>query len=396
MTALRLVVALLDNIMQVFSEDMFKKGSSIQDAYQQLVDSKRITRDPAQEQVISRLSKLTKHMASYIASRDKGWLTRLVPGKNSQEAPRGLYISGDVGRGKSMVMDLFFETCHIEKKRRVHFHAFMMEVHRELQAWRQNSKRSEKDPIPPLAKKIADQAYLLCFDEFQVNDIADAMILGRLFTELFNQGVVMVATSNRHPNDLYKDGLQREYFLPFIALLKQKVDIAELISPHDYRLKHLKALSTTYYPYLGKKADKFLTQSFEELTNGATPQAVTLQVLGRRIYVPNAHGDIAMFTFHELCEEARGPADYIEITREFSTILLSDIPKLTPEKRNEAKRFVNLIDEMYEHKVKLICTAAATPDQLYTEGHGAFEFKRTVSRLLEMQSEIYLKQPHVP
>jgi cell division protein ZapE len=221
------------------------------------------------------------------------------------------------------------------------------------------------------------------------------MILGRLFTQLFEQGVVIVATSNRHPNDLYKDGLQREHFLPFIALLKDKVEVVALESPHDYRLKHLKSLETVYMPHLGHKADYFLAKSFSDLTNGATPQPVTLQVLGRNIHVQNAHGDVAMFTFHELCEEPKGPADYIEIAKEFSTILISDIPQLTPEKRNEAKRFVNLIDELYEHKVKLICTAAEPPQKLYVEGHGAFEFKRTVSRLLEMQSEVYLKQPHI-
>lgn len=382
--------------MQAFSKDMVRKSNDVAHAYQQLVKDGQIVFDPAQEYVIGKLQHLGKALSDYEASQNKGWLTRIVSGSNATDIPQGFYIHSDVGRGKSMVMDLFFETCRISKKRRVHFHAFMMEIHRELQKWRQNRNKQEKDPIPPLAKKIAEEALLLCFDEFQVHDIADAMVLGRLFTELFDRGVVMVATSNRHPDDLYKDGLQREHFLPFISLLKKRTEVVELDSPEDYRLKHLKALATTYCAHLGPKADQFLIQSFKSLTNGAQPQPVTLQVLGRKIHVPNAHGDIAMFSFHELCEEARGPADYIEIAREFSTILVSDIPQLTSDKRNEAKRFVNLIDELYEHKVKFICTASVPPHKLYPEGQGAFEFKRTVSRLLEMQSEVYLKQPHVP
>lgn len=384
--------------MQVFNKDMLKKSSDLSSAYQLLVDNGRITYDPAQELVINKLQSLSKKIMPYAASCNKNWLTRLVPGNGSVKTPKGLYIHSDVGRGKSMLMDLFFETCRISKKRRVHFHAFMMEVHRELQKWRQNHKKykSSQNPLAPLAKKIAHDALLICFDEFQVSDITDAMILGKLFSELFKHGVVIVATSNRHPDDLYKDGLQRENFLPFIALLKGKVEVIALESPEDYRLKHLKALATTYYPNLGKKADEFIVKSFKELTNDAKPQPVTLQVLGRKIYVSNAHADIAMFTFHELCGEPRGSADFLEISREFSTVLVSDIPILSPDNRNEAKRFVNLIDEFYEHKVKFICTAAAQPKDLYKEGHGAFEFKRTVSRLMEMQSEIYLKQPHIP
>ena len=366
-------------------------------AYEELATKKLITPDPAQRDIITKLQRLREVLPRYTSEKDKSWFAKIISGKEASTIPHGLYIYGGVGRGKSMLMDLFFSTSPIEKKRRVHFHAFMMEIHEKLQAWRQQTKDDEKskNPIPPLARALADEAWLLCFDEFQVTDIADAMILGRLFTELFKEGVVVVATSNRHPDDLYKDGLQREHFLPFIDLLKSTMEVAELSSETDYRLEHLKSLKTTFLAPLGNEASVFLKESFRKLTYGAAPEPITLSVLGRKIHVPCSHGDVAMFSFGELCEQPLGAADYIEIAREFSTVLLADIPQMTSEKRNEAKRFVTLIDALYEHKVKLICTAETSPQALYIDGHGAFEFERTASRLIEMQSESYLAAGHL-
>ena len=291
-----------------------------------------------------------------------------------------------------MLMDLFFENCPIKQKRRVHFHAFMLEVHAFNHQWRQNN---EGDPIRALAEKVRKDFILLCFDEFHVTDITDAMILGRLFGEFFSLGVVIVATSNRHPDDLYNGGLQRDLFLPFIELLKNNAKVLELAATQDYRLAHLHALTTTYFHPLGEAADQFLQQSYNEFTNRAPIKPGTLYVLGRKLTLSAVHGDVAMTHFEELCEKPLGSADYLEIAREFSTLLVARIPRLCLDKRNEAKRFVTLIDALYEHKVKLICTAEVPANQLYTGGEGAFEFERTVSRLMEMQSENYMRSGHV-
>lgn len=380
--------------MQAISTYLAQNGhSDLQAAYDALIAEGLISSDPAQAKTVKAFLALNHMLA---AAQNTSWFKKLFTGK-PEKTKQGLYIYGEVGRGKSMLMDLYFSTTTVEKKRRVHFHAFMQEVHQKLRAWRHQTRddASQKDPIVPLAQSIAKEADLFCFDEFQVTDIADAMILGRLFTELFNLGIVIVATSNRHPNDLYKDGLQRESFLPFIALLKKRVNVIELASPKDYRLEHLKSLKTTYFTPLGNEADNFLEKTFHELTHGAPCSPYDLPILGRVIPIKKTCGDVAAFSFKELCESPLGAADYIEVAREFGTIILSDIPELTPEKRNEAKRFVTLIDELYEHKVKLICTASVAPQALYTKGHGSFEFERTVSRLIEMQSESYLAAAHL-
>lgn len=308
------------------------------------------------------------------------------------EKCQSLYIFGDVGRGKSMLMDLFYEACPITQKRRVHFHVFMLEVHAFIHQWRQ---QNSTDAISAFAKKVRTSFLLLCFDEFQVTDIADAMILGRLFGKLFELGIIVVITSNRHPDELYQGGLQREQFLLFTRLLQNAAKVIELVANEDYRLKHLHALKTTYYFPLDEHAGEFVLRSYNKFTNFAAMQPGVIRVLGRKVKLSAVHGDIALTSFNELCARPLGSADYMEIAREFSTLIMADIPKLTPEKRNEAKRFTTFIDILYEHKVKLICTAEVPVQELYIEGDGAFEFKRTASRLVEMQSEAYLQRKHI-
>ncbi|MCK5188947.1 MAG: AFG1 family ATPase, partial [Methylococcales bacterium] len=309
---------------------------------------------------------------------------------SSEKSAKSVYIFGDVGRGKSMLMDVFFEACPIDSKRRVHFHAFMQEVHEYMHHWR---GKYEGDPLPSLAVNIRQSALLFCFDEFHVTDIADAMLLSRLFTRLFNLGVVVVATSNQHPDDLYKNGLQRELFLPFIALLTQSADILELVAKEDYRLSHFKAMKTTFYSEPEGGYD-FLQQSFNELTNDGSRETRKLLVKGRELNFQTVHGDILLTSFNEICGRPLGPADYLAIASEFSTILIADIPSLSIDIRDQVRRFVTLIDALYEQSVKLICTSVAPPEQLYLE-MGDFNFKRTRSRLIEMQSERYLQRKHL-
>ncbi|NDF12978.1 MAG: AFG1 family ATPase [Proteobacteria bacterium] len=363
--------------------------SSLQAQYDALVKKGRIVADGRQQKVLSLLENLA---VVFHEKPKKGLIAKIR--KRDKAATQGIYIYGDVGRGKSMLMDLFFDTLPAKKKRRVHFHAFMLEVHDRLDKRRKQNPK-EGDILPRIAEEIAKDVQVLCFDEFQVTDIADAMMLGRFFTALFEEGVTVVATSNRPPEDLYKDGLQRERFLPFIELLKQKLEVVTLTGNTDYRLKHLKGLSSVYHSPLGKKADQFIAHTFAELTHHAKPKERVLEVQGRSVKVKKSYGDVAWFTFEELCAKPLGPADFIEIAREFSTILLSGIPKLGKEKRNEAKRFVTLVDALYEHKTKLVATAAVEPQDIYKAGDGSFEFARTFSRLMEMQSERYLAEKHI-
>lgn len=365
-------------------------NGTLEKQYRELVVKRHIQNDDAQVEVLGHLQQLLdtiSEKADYDSKLTLGKLLAVRP-----EQGKGLYIFGDVGRGKSMLMDFFFQACPVKQKRRVHFHAFMLEIHDFIHQWRQSKS---DDPIPALARHIGKSARLLCFDEFNVNDIADAMLLGRLFNQLFGRGIIVVATSNYHPDDLYKDGLQRELFLPFIALLKQSAEILELVAKEDYRLTHLKALSTTYHAPLDEAGKAFLRQSYNNLTNSGAMESVVLQVQGRRVHFAAAHGDILFTSFKELCGRALGAADYLVVAREFSTLLISDIPGFSLENKDEAQRFVVLIDVLYEHNVKLICTAEVPADQLYT-GNRSFEFKRTQSRLLEMQSEKYLfnRQSH--
>jgi cell division protein ZapE len=304
-----------------------------------------------------------------------------------------------VGRGKSMLMDLFFADAPVAKKRRVHFHEFMLEVHERLHRRREELAAKgappEADTIVPIAREIARETRLLCFDEFQVTNIADAMILGRLFETLFDEGLTVIATSNRAPDDLYKDGLQRDRFLPFIELVKQRLEILELGGAQDYRLGRMRDLDLYLTP-LGAWASQKLDEAFRALTNGADGEPRVLRTQGRDVEVPRAAPGVAMAEFVDWCAKPMGAADFLCIADNFHTVILADIPRMGPDNRDKAVRFITLIDSFYERKVKFICSAAASPDKLYVEGDGAFEFQRTVSRLIEMQSADYIEGRGIP
>jgi len=307
---------------------------------------------------------------------------------------RGLYVHGSVGRGKTMLMDLFFKFAPLEKKRRAHFHEFMADVHARIHAHRvklKNGETRQADPVPPVAAALREEAELLCFDEFTVTDIADAMILSRLFTELFSRGCILVATSNVEPDNLYRDGLNRGLFLPFVALLKRHVDVVSLDSPTDYRMEKNQHLPVYVTP-LDERADLAMNAAWHSLAIGTSEGAAVIERNGRSIHIPCAAGRMARFTFADLCEKPLGASDYLEIARRFDTIFLEHVPLLGPEKRNETKRFIILIDALYDQSVRLFVSAAAAPEELLTvrKGTEGFEFDRTVSRLFEMRSADYL------
>ncbi len=370
-------------------------------AYRTLIRSGGITPDPAQQLAAEKLQSLHKALAGYRpALGESGWLARFglggrperpelgwTPGDAVDTAPKqGLYIFGQVGRGKSMLMDLFFATAPIAGKKRVHFHAFMQEIHAEIHSWRQAAHRREADPIPRLSRTIAAEVWLLCLDELQITDIADAMIVGRLFECLMDDGVVVVVTSNRPPADLYKDGLQRERFQPFIELMESRLDLLQLDARYDYRLGRKRGMRVYHTP-LDEAAETTLEVAFARLTEGAPAAPNIIEVLGHILRVPLAAAGVARFSFKQLCAAALGPADYLALAARYHTLVLSDIPVLSPANKDEARRFVTLVDALYDHKTTLICSAAAPPDSLYPAGIGSFEFQRTASRLMEMQAE---------
>lgn len=367
--------------------------SRIRKAYDALVASGELRPDPAQASVADRLDTLAHRLEQ--PARKPGLLRKLFGG-NPAPAPQGLYLWGGVGRGKSMLMDLFFTHVAVEPRKRIHFHQFMLETHARIFARRQSDPG---DPLPAVAKSWADEARLLCFDELQVTNIADAMILSRLFTALLASGVTVVATSNRPPVDLYKDGLSRELFLPFIDLIQRELQVIPLDGPTDYRLHRMGGMPTYYSPN-GPEATKALSELFFRLTDfpvedRAHVPAAELDVGGGRILqVPKSLKGVAVFSFRKLCGEARGAADYLAVARAYHTVILVGVPKLGPENRNEASRFVTLIDALYEWRCKLLIAADAPPHQLYEQGDGRFEFERTVSRLMEMQSADYLAEGH--
>ena len=353
---------------------------SLKDVYAEKLAAGAIRADAGQEAVIERLARLAEGLEAMPGTRDRGLLARLRR-KPQPAAPKGLYIHGEVGRGKTMLMDLFFSDAAMTPKRRIHFHAFMQDVHARLHA----ARSQERDAIAPVAVSIAAGAKLLCLDEMQIADIADAMIVGRLFEALFARGVVLVTTSNLAPEDLYRDGLNRQRFLPFIALLRDKLDVLALGGGLDYRQGRVKAHETFVSP-LGAAADARLQELWQRLTDGQHGEPMVLDILGRTLRVPEAAHGCARFTFAELCEAPLGPPDYLAIAHNFRTVFVEHIPRLGPTQRNEAKRFVTLIDTLYDAQVKLVASSAQAPEDIYPAGDHSFEFHRTASRLREMQS----------
>ena len=358
-------------------------------AYNALLAAGELRPDPEQAEAAARLDRLAGELQ---AAPRRGSLLWRLAGRKPQ-TPRGLYLWGGVGRGKSMLMDLFFDQVAIERKRRVHFSEFMLEVHARINEER---RKEQGDPILPVAAALRDEARLLAFDEMMVTNSPDAMILSRLFTALIEAGVTVVTTSNRAPAELYKNGLNREHFLPFIALIEQRLDVLALNGPVDYRRDRLGSQDTWLVPN-GAEATADLSAAFFRLTDHEVSEPIPsddLVVQGRTLHVPKALKGVAVFSFKKLCGEARGAADYLAVARRYHTVILVGIPRLGPENRNEAARFVALIDALYEHKVKLLAAADAQPDRLYETGDGAFEFQRTVSRLEEMRSDDYLSAGH--
>ncbi len=365
---------------------------SVTERYAALVAAGELKADPDQAAAAMALGKVQAELEAVPPRGSTLW--RFLGRK--PDPARGLYLWGGVGRGKSMLMDLFFDSLNIHRKRRAHFHEFMLDIHARLKVERD---KEEGDPIAPVVAALADEARLLCFDEMVVNNMADAAIMSRLFTGLIAAGVTVVTTSNRHPDDLYKDGLNRQLFLPFIELIKQELGIVALDGPVDYRRERLGNAQTWLVPN-GPEATAALSQAFFRLTDyppedRAHVPSMELDVGGgRMLHVPKALKGVAVFSFKRLCAEARGAPDYLSVARRFHTAIIVGIPVLGVHNRNEAARFVTLIDAMYEYKVKLLASADTSPDALYPEGDGRFEFDRTVSRLLEMQSEEYLAEGH--
>ena len=357
------------------------------------VEDGALMADPVQMRAAGALDAVVARLDGY--DPDRGLL-----GLFRDDTPRGLYLWGGVGRGKSMLMDLFFRAAPLSPKRRVHFHAFMLDVHGRINAWRKLDRAGRRasphhrrgdgdDPIAPVARSIAAEARLLCFDEFHVTDITDAMILARLFEDLWEAGVVVVATSNRAPQDLYKNGLNRKLFEPFIAMLGEHMEVFDFSGDTDHRLRQLTA-APVYYTPLGPDTDAAMDAAWRRITAGATMRSTELLVQGRTLVLEHTGSGAARETFQALCERPLGAADYLAVAETFHTLMLDGVPVMGREDRNAAKRFVSLIDALYETRTKLVMSAEAEPAGLYAEGDGAFEFARTVSRLMEMRSEEYL------
>ena len=372
-------------------------SASFRAHYQALISSGAIEPDAAQEQAVEAFAELEQRLVSYKPVRKQGLLVRLFADKENGR-PRGLYVHGEVGRGKTMLMDLFFQQSPVEHKRRAHFHEFMADVHERIHGYRQNIARGEiadADVIALTANAIFDEAWLLCFDEFHVTDIADAMILGRLFAKLFDLGTVVVATSNVAPDELYKGGLNRALFLPFIAQIEQHMDVLRLDARTDFRLEKLVGVKMWLVP-ADRAADAALDKAWAKMTGNAPCKPRDIPIKGRVLHVPCASHGVARFSFRDLCEMPLAASDYLRLAHDYHTIMIDHIPVMDYAERNAAKRFIALIDTLYDNAVKLMASAAADPVSLYLarEGYEANEFKRTSSRLIEMSSGSYLARPH--
>jgi cell division protein ZapE len=371
--------------------------TSFRSEYQALVTSGALEADAAQAETVEAFARLEERLASYKPLRRQSLLGRLFADKD-EAPPRGLYIHGEVGRGKTMLMDLFFQQSPVEHKRRAHFHEFMAEVHERIYGFRQNIVRGEiadGDVIALTAASIFDEAWLLCFDEFHVTDIADAMILGRLFAKLFELGTVVVATSNVAPEDLYKGGLNRALFLPFIDQISEHMDVLRLDARTDFRLEKLAGVKMWLVP-ADRDADAALDKAWAKMTGNAPCKPRDISIKGRVLHVPCAADGVARFSFTDICEKPLAASDYLRLAHDYHTVLIDCIPVMDYAERDAARRFIVLIDTLYDHGVKLMASAAADPASLYVaaEGNEANEFKRTSSRLFEMGSQSYLARPH--
>lgn len=372
--------------------------------YAHLVETGAIEADPAQRPVVAALDRLIDEISQKRLAKKSSALGWLFAKRSETRAPvRGLYIHGGVGSGKTMLMDLFFGLLPVRRKRRAHFNDFMADVQDRIQRHREARKEGrvkEDDPIPPVARQMVGEAWVLCFDEFTVTDIADAMILSRLFSALFAEGAVLVATSNVAPRDLYRDGLNRQLFLPFISVLERHTDVLALDSDTDYRLEKLNR-TPVYLTPLGVQTDRRMDEAWDAVAHGLPAGPTELTVMGRHVKVPLAAGAAARFSFADLCEKPLGARDYLAIARRFPTLFIDHVPVLAEGRRNEAKRFILLIDTLYDHHVRLVMSAEAEPQALYAGKSGveSFEFDRTASRLVEMQSHDWLeawRQQHAP
>lgn len=358
--------------------------------YEQKIARSELSPDAGQKEVITHLQVLYDLLAVH-HEQESGLLSRLF--SSTAPAPAGLYLWGDVGRGKTMLMDMFYDTINREDKIRQHFHAFMRDLHGRLHSWRQ--LKPKDDLLKRVVSEITQRYRIICLDELQIHDVADATIIARLFSLLLADGCTIVCTSNRPPKDLYQGGIQRDQFLPFIDLIERKLEVIKLKSDTDYRLEKLQSLQQSYLTPLNAETDEQLYDIYGKLTHHHESQPETICVDGRRLEIGRTACGVAWLTFTELCERPLGARDYLELAAMFHTLILQNIPQMNPAKRNEAKRFVTLIDILYEHNVKLICSADAPPDALYQAGDGSFEFERTISRLHEMQSAGYMGAEHI-